>query len=142
MVWPCEPMAVMRLGSSFDLRMTASAAWAKCSPKRKLSSQISSTVPCKEVWRILPRSLGEKGRWKWAISSTLRPTLRPEIVAATASMPSAEVPDIRPTNNWESPTGMGLKLDRHSRCGKQRLERASGHRDQSDAADILHVSAA
>src|SRR6516165_375551 len=103
MVWPWEAIKSSRLGEVRNFLQAERAASAKTRPRRKLSWLISAagTAAPSATWRILERTGLGMGREAWSRSLALRRGGAPEIWARAASMPSAEVPDIRPRTNKE-----------------------------------------
>src|SRR5215469_5778414 len=103
MVWPWEAIKSRRAGGVRNLLQADRAASAKTRPRKKLSWLISAagTAPPSAIWRILERTGLGSGREAWSRSLALRRGGAPEIWARAASMPSAEVPDMRPRTSKE-----------------------------------------
>src|SRR5207244_716381 len=98
-VCPCEPIRSIRCGGTRKRRQAPSAARANSSPKRKLSWLISPVVV---GWpsasrKTAARTAGGNGSVKKFSSFAAIFGGEPAMRTRATSMPSAEVPDIRPS---------------------------------------------
>src|SRR5450631_234965 len=98
MVWPWLPISAILFAATRKRWQAVSAASAKISPKRKLSwlSSPAEMGCCSATRRISFRIAGGKFTDAWFSDLALRLGGAPEILARATSIPSAEVPDIRP----------------------------------------------
>src|SRR5579859_3830046 len=103
MVWPWEAIRSRDFSGTRSFLQVAMAASAKRWPRRKLSWLISAAgrgAPS-AIWRIFARiSLGI-GKEAWPSSLDFRFGGAPLMRTRADSMPSAEVPDIRPRTRRE-----------------------------------------
>src|SRR5258708_116994 len=108
MVLPWEALRSRDFMGTLSFLQVAMAAWAKSSPRRKFSWLISAAgmgVPS-AMWRMAARIGLGMGREAWPRSLDFIFGGAPLMRTRAASMPSAEVPDMRPRARREF-LGMG-----------------------------------